>query len=311
MKEKTETRRHLAALEMLLGGASYGFMATTYKLSYAAGYSWQQVVAAQAWTGCGLFVLLALIEAARGTRLVHLPAREVARLLALGALSCVTSSFYCFSMTRLEAPVALTLLFQYSWLGIPVQLVLDGRKPTRREAASAALIVAATPLASGAWQRGLAGLDLVGVACALVAALSCANFLVLSGRVSPACGTGERGTLICLGLGLASLLVCPAYIPSGVFFSGMAPFALMAGLFGMFLPVLLFGLGGPHLSAASATVLASAELPAGLLVSELVLKDSMNLLQWAAVILILGAIAFSQEREGTRKNRMQKAAQEG
>lgn len=300
MKMKTGAGQSVAALEMLMGGASYGFMATMYKLSYAAGYSWQEVVAAQAWTGCTLFIVLALIEAVRGTRLVHLPAREAARLMALGALSAVTSSFYCFSMTRLEAPVALTLLFQYSWLGIPVQLVLDGRKPTCREAVSAMLIVAATPFASGAWQKGLAGLDLAGVAAALVAALSCATFLVLSGRVSPACGTGERGSLICLGLGLASLLVCPAYIPSGVFFSGMAPYALMAGLFGMFLPVLLFGLGGPHLSAASATVLASAELPAGLLVSALVLKDSMSLLQWAAVAVILAAIAFSQERKSAR-----------
>ncbi|MCH4081581.1 MAG: DMT family transporter [Atopobiaceae bacterium] len=308
MAEEKGARQSLAAFEMLLGGASYGFMATTYKLAYAAGYSWQEVVAAQAWTGCGLFVLLALIEALRGTKLVRLPLREAAKLMGLGALSAVTSSFYCFSMTRLEASVALTLLFQYSWLGIPVQLVLDGRKPTRREVISAALIVAATPIASGVWRHGLSGLDPAGAAAALVAALSCATFLVLSGRVSPACGTGERGTLICLGLGLASLLVCPAYIPSGVFFSGMAPFALMAGLFGMFLPVLLFGLGGPHLSAASATVLASAELPAGLFVSALVLKDSAEPLQWAAVALILGAIAFSQyqgKEHGSRRRTIQ------
>ena len=308
MAEEKGARQSLAAFEMLLGGASYGFMATTYKLAYAAGYSWQEVVAAQAWTGCGLFVLLALIEALRGTKFVRLPLREAAKLMGLGALSAVTSSFYCFSMTRLEASVALTLLFQYSWLGIPVQLVLDGRKPTRREAISAALIVAATPIASGVWRHGLSGLDPAGVSAALVAALSCATFLVLSGRVSPACGTGERGTLICLGLGLASLLVCPAYIPSGVFFSGMAPFALMAGLFGMFLPVLLFGLGGPHLSAASATVLASAELPAGLFVSALVLKDSAEPLQWAAVALILGAIAFSQyqgKEHGSRRRTIQ------
>ena len=308
MAEEKGARQSLAAFEMLLGGASYGFMATTYKLAYAAGYSWQEVVAAQAWTGCGLFVLLALIEALRGTKLVRLPLREAAKLMGLGALSAVTSSFYCFSMTRLEASVALTLLFQYSWLGIPVQLVLDGRKPARREAISAALIVAATPMASGVWRHGLSGLDPAGVAAARVAALSCATFLVLSGRVSPACGTGERGTLICLGLGLASLLICPAYIPSGVFFSGMAPFALMAGLFGMFLPVLLFGLGGPHLSAASATVLASAELPAGLFVSALVLKDSAEPLQWAAVALILGAIAFSQyqgKEHGSRRRTIQ------
>lgn len=310
MKELTGARRHLAALEMLAGGASYGFMATTYKLAYAHGYSWQQVVAGQAWMGCLLFALLAVVEAARGTRLVRLPLRDVARLLGLGVLTSVTSCFYCFAMTRLEAPIALTLLFQYSWLGIPVQLVLDGRRPTRREAVSAAVIVAATPIASGAWQRGIAGLDLVGVGAALVAALSCATFLALSGRVTPECGTGQRGTLICLGMAAVSLVICPTYLPSGVFLTGMAPYALMAGLFGMFLPVLCFGLGGPHLSAASATVLASVELPAGLLVSSVVLGDGSGLSQWVAVAVILGAIAFSQSAGGAKSRAGQAASQE-
>ena len=90
-------------------------------------------MAAQAWTGCSLFVLLALIEALCGTHLMRLPVCEAAKLMILGALSAVASSFYCFSMTRLEAPVALTLLFQYSWLGISVQLVLDDRKLTHKE----------------------------------------------------------------------------------------------------------------------------------------------------------------------------------
>lgn len=31
--------RAIATLEVFLGGASYGFMATTYKLSYAAGFT--------------------------------------------------------------------------------------------------------------------------------------------------------------------------------------------------------------------------------------------------------------------------------
>ncbi|QUC02494.1 hypothetical protein [Atopobium sp. oral taxon 416] len=90
-------------------------------------------MAVQAWTGCNLFVLLALIEALCGTHLMRLPVCEAAKLMILGALSAVASSFYCFSMTRLEAPVALTLLSQYSWLGIPVQLVLDDRKLTHKE----------------------------------------------------------------------------------------------------------------------------------------------------------------------------------
>ena len=40
-----------ADLQVFATGASYGFMATTYKLAYANSLSWQQVVALMCWCG--------------------------------------------------------------------------------------------------------------------------------------------------------------------------------------------------------------------------------------------------------------------
>ena len=57
-----------AALQVFVGGACYGAMATTYKLAYAAGFTSAQVVASQAWFGCLFFALATLASHALGHR---------------------------------------------------------------------------------------------------------------------------------------------------------------------------------------------------------------------------------------------------
>ena len=61
--------RAKATAQVFLGGASYGAMATSYKLSYAAGFTSSQVVAGQGWTSCFLFAIL------KSSSLPRLPGR--------------------------------------------------------------------------------------------------------------------------------------------------------------------------------------------------------------------------------------------
>lgn len=293
----------LAAPEVFIGGACYGFMATTYKLTYAAGYTFEQVVAAQGWVSAALFALVVLVQAACGKKWARIGWRDSAKLAGLGLITCATSTLYCFAMSVLPASVALTLLFQFTWIGIPIQMLLDHRKPTAAEVLAAVAIVVATVFASGMYRIDLAQLNVLGIVCALAAAVSCATYVTLSGRVTPACPIGQRGLLICLGTSAASLLVCPDFLPSGALVTGMAPYALMAGMFGMFLPALFFSLGTPHLSPASNTILASAELPAGLFIAMVVLAEPVTTLQWVGVGAILLAVALSQTAPRMRASR--------
>ena len=79
--------RVIATLEVFLGGASYGFMATSYKLSYAAGFTSNQVVAGQGWFGLILFAIAFAVSMARGKRWQHVGARSALSLMGLG---CIT-----------------------------------------------------------------------------------------------------------------------------------------------------------------------------------------------------------------------------
>ena len=290
----TSNRSGIAALEVFVGGACYGANATVYKLAYAGGFTWPQVIGAQMWFAAAFFGIALIILRFRGKKLVMLDRKSFLKLIGLGAISCATAIFYCFAMSRLPVAVALTLLFQFTWIGLVIQIIITRRPPKPQEVIAAVIILLGTVLASNVYKSGFSNLDPLAIACALLAAVSCALFVTMSGRVMPPCSSAQRGFLVCIGSCVASLLVCPDFLVSGVVFDGIAPYGVIIGFFGMLCPVLLFGLGSPHLPAGISTVLASAELPAGLFCSALVLGDVISPVQWIGVVAILGGVAISQ-----------------
>lgn len=130
--------------------------------------------------------------------------------------------------------------------------------------------------------------------CALGAAVTCSLFVTLSGKVKALCSNEQRGLVVCLGAGVMSLTACPDYLVSGVVFQGILPFAAVAGFFGLMCPVLLFGLGSPHLPAGLSTVMAAAELPAGLFIAMVVLGEPLGVVEWLGVVVILAGVCLAQ-----------------
>ena len=106
--------------------------------------------------------------------------------------------------------------------------------------------------------------------------------------------------IVCAGVVIASHVVCPDFIVSGALLDGFAPYAFVCGLFGMTLPVLLFGLGTPHLTPGMSTIMTSAELPAGLLLAMLVLGEPISTVEWLGVAIILAGVCIAQVRLGKR-----------
>ena len=103
---------------------------------------------------------------------------------------------------------------------------------------------------------------------------------------------------------IASHVVCPDFIVSGALLDGFVPYAFVCGLFGMTLPVLLFGLGTPHLTPGMSTIMTSAELPAGLLLAMLVLGEPISAVEWLGVAIILAGVCIAQVRLGKRTETM-------
>ena len=292
--------RAIATLEVFLGGASYGFMATSYKLSYAAGFTSNQVVAGQGWFGLILFAIAFAVSMTRGKRWQRVGVRSALSLMGLGCITCCTSILYCYAMSVLPVSVALTLLFQFTWIGTVLQIILTRKPPALSQVIAAAVVVIGTVFASGVYKTGIAGYDPLGLACGFGAAISCACFVTFSGRAKAPCSNEQRGMIVCAGVVIASHVVCPDFIVSGALLDGFAPYAFVCGLFGMTLPVLLFGLGTPHLTPGMSTIMTSAELPAGLLLAMLVLGEPISAVEWLGVAVILAGVCIAQVRLGKR-----------
>lgn len=291
---ETKSRRQIASLEVLIGGTCYGANATMYKLAFAAGFSWPQVVAGQMIFAVLCFLALSFFDRMGGKAWAPVPLPTMAKLAGLGMLTCGTSIFYCFAMTMLPVSVSLTLLFQFTWIGLVIQIFFSKRPPRLYELAAVAIILFGTVFASDCYKTGIAGYSLVGLACACLAALCCALFITLSGKVRVSCSSAQRGLIVSTGSLVLSLVACPSIFASGALVNGLAPYAAVTGVFGLALPVLFFGLGTPHLPASLSTVLAASELPAGLAVSLFVLHEPISLAQWLGVAVILAGIALAQ-----------------
>ncbi|MDO4502703.1 MAG: DMT family transporter [Coriobacteriia bacterium] len=283
-----------AVLLVFLGGACYGFNATCYKIAYSWGFASAQVAAAQMWFAFALCAVALAGERLLGRRWTRLGPATAAKLAAIGLVSCGTSITYTYAMSVLPVPLALTMLFQFTWMGTVIQVAMTRRPPAVSQVVSAAIIVVGTVFASGLYATDLSSVDLTGIAAGLAAAFCCALFLALSGRIQPACSQAQRGFLICGGAVLGSHLFCPDFIVSGVLLQGIAPVGLVMGACGFFLPVILFSLGTPHLPTGLSAVLSASELPAGLLVAMLVLGEPLGAAEWAGVAVILAGVCVSQ-----------------
>ena len=86
----------------------------------------------------------------------------------------------------------------------------------------------------------------------------------------------------------------PGYFASGALQAGIWKYGLVLGAFGLLIPVVLFGIGTPHLPTGLSTIMASSELPCGILISVFVLGEPVSTLQAAGVVVILAGVVVSQ-----------------
>lgn len=283
------------ALIVFLAGASYGVMATTVKFAYREGFAWTQTAASQACFGLFIFAAVFIVRSLLGKKGVKLTPRSVIRLLGLGMTTCTTCLLYNYSLTMLPVSVAITLLFQFTWIGMVIQIATTRRAPKAAEIAAALTILGGTFLASGIFEADLnPDLNPLGIACGLLSAISCAAFVYLSGKIETSMPSIQRGLIVCCGASILALIACPDYFVSGAIQAGIWKYGLVLGFFGLFAPVILFGIGTPHLPAGISTIMASSELPAAILISVFILQEPISLLQAAGIVVILVGVVISQ-----------------
>ncbi len=278
------------------GGACYGVVASVVKFAYDAGFSFSQVVCSQAFFAFLIFVVLAIIDRTRGVRRIRLTRVQCIKLVLMGMVTAGTTTFYYLALSMLPASITITLLFQFTWIGLIFEAVSTRTRPKMASIIAAIVIVFGTLLASGflGGETAFLELDPLGIVCGLLAAICCATYMFLSGRIEVQLPVTQRGLWASMGYLIIGLALCPTYLVSGVLAEGIWSFGLILAPLGFVVPLILFGIGCKHLPAGLSTIMASSELPLSVLCSMVLLHEAVSALQVFGVVIILLGVVVAQ-----------------
>ncbi|REE81249.1 threonine/homoserine efflux transporter RhtA [Paenibacillus taihuensis] len=289
---------------VFLGAVSYGILSTIVVHAYDAGYNLGEVVGSQLLTGFVLSWLMVLVMKARSKRKAKeagtaeeksLTWMQRFMLMSAGIPTALTGLLYYQSLRYIPNSLAIVLLFQFTWMGVLIQAVSQRKRPNGIMLLTVSILFGGTLLAAGIMEQGLDGFNVTGVVLGLLAAVSYSLFILFSGKAVPSVHPAYRSAwMITGGLIFVFILFPPTFLFNGVIWSSLLLFGFMLGLFGAFIPPVLFAIGVPHIGGGMAGILGAAELPVAVMLSAVVLHEHVSVLQWAGVALVLAGVALPE-----------------
>lgn len=283
-------RKLFYAVLVFIAGSSYGFIVPVVKAACAAGFTVEGLLPSNYLAA---LLLSACVVALRRPKL---PAkRGFLQLALLGVLTSCTSACYYRAVALLPSAAALTLLFQYVWVGVLIDCAVTKKPPALWTSIAIAVVLCGTALAAGVFEGSLAALDPLGVVCGLGSAVFYALFLFFAGRIQATAPTAVRTMMVGLGGFLVLSAMNPGYFTTYLLDVSAWPWAVALAFLGILVPVGLIGVAGPHLSVGTVNVMASSELPVGVLTAWLFMADAPSPLALAGVVLVLAGILIAQK----------------
>ncbi|RAP78367.1 EamA family transporter [Paenibacillus montanisoli] len=300
-------------LSVFLGAVSYGILSTIVVHAYGDGYCLGEVVGTQLLTGFILSWLLVLGLQLRNKRAAakakaageivktapKLTWKQRFMLMAAGIPTAMTGLLYYQSLKFIPNSLAIILLFQFTWMGVLIHAVSTRTRPNGIMLLTLSVLLGGTVLAAGILEQGIAEFNVTGVLLGLLAAISYSLFVLFSGKAVSSAHPAYRSVwMITGGLIFVFILFPPVYLFNGVIWSSLLLFGFLLGLFGAFIPPVLFAAGVPHIGEGMAGILGASELPVAVMLSAVVLHEHVSMLQWAGVALVLLGVTLPELLKG-------------
>lgn len=287
---------------VLLAACCYGILSTIVKIAVGNGVGIPVILVGKFFYGWLILLILVVLvhflfpRKDKPAKSTLPPWKRGLVLFGTGVVMCLVTVCYFYSLSYLPVSVAVILLFQFAWMGVLIEAVVNRKMPSRNQFIAVIILFIGTVLAGGTTGFGMA-IEPLGVVLGLLAAFFYALFVHLSGRVEPTLTPMNRSFLIATAgvLFVCALMAClesPAAVPAGIFAGESLIYGIVLGLFGVALPVLFLAIGAPRISTGMATILNSAELPVEVLAAAVILVEAVSVLQWLGVVIILVGIAY-------------------
>ena len=282
-------RRIKDSILVFIAGASYGFIVPVVKLGAAAGISPAGYIPSQyliAIAACAVVML------ARRTPVGS--ARSCLPLIGLGLCTGSTSICYYNAVTLLPSSAALTLLFQYIWISVLIECIHRRKMPFPSSVIAIFIVLIGTVFATGVLDDGGIFLDPVGMAFGLGSAVFYALYLYLSGTLATDKPLILRTFMLAVGGFLVSSVANPTVFVTAFPNIETWPYSAMLSCLGILIPTSLINYASPRLSAGMVSIMASSELPMGILAAWWIVADKPSGLTLFGALLVLGGIVIKQ-----------------
>ncbi|WP_316808388.1 DMT family transporter [Pedobacter agri] len=282
-------------LLVFFGACSFGILSTFVKLDYHDGYTLGDVTGAQAFFGAVILWVLFFFQ----SRTSSYKAKEIKlitpwwKMVLAGTCTGLVSIFYYQCVKLVPNSVAIILLMQFIWMSILLEFFIYKKKPTGLQFLAILLVLGGTVLASGMVETSISSLSLKGIGFGLLAAISYAGFLMLSGKIGNEYPAIQKSALMITGACiLIFILFPPVFLYNGALSGSLLKWGLIIAVFGTVIPPLFYAEGVPKIGTALSSILSAAELPVAVMMAGFVLQEQVSFLRWLGVCVILSAMVL-------------------
>lgn len=277
------------AFLVFLAGSSYGFIVPAVKIASSHGVDVADFLPAQYLLA--FFIMMAVTVAQRIS--LGQP-REMVKLAGIGLLTSCTSLCYYRAVALLPSAVALTLLFQFVWIGVILDCISTRKLPDRPTTIAVILVLIGTVFAAGLFDSSFADLNPAGVAFGLGSAVFYSLFLFTSGKIGTEYAVPLRTMMLSLGGFFMTSLLNPSFFTNALWDAAIWPYAVVMSFLGIIIPTSLIAFASPKIPSGMVTIMASSELPVGVLAAWLIVADTPTLSTMIGVVLVLAGIIYNQ-----------------
>lgn len=256
------------ALLVFLAGSSYGFIVPAIKLAMGFGIYPADFLPMQYMVALVLCMAYVLIRRIRFCSFL-----SCVKMAFLGVCTGLTSICYYTSVSLLPSAVALTLLFQYVWVSVLIECAVERHLPSGSTVIAIAIVLLGTLLAAGVFEESVSYLDPVGVAFGAGSAVFYAMFLYLSGRIETDQPAALRAAMLPIGGLVVTSIANPACYVTAFTDLNLWPFAVIMSVIGVVLPTTLINYASPKLTPGMVSIMASSELPVGVIAAWAIAGD--------------------------------------
>lgn len=274
---------------IFIAGSSYGFIVPVIKTANENGIFPSTVLPLQY-----LIALVASLAFVLIRRIEWSSPRKLCEMAVLGIFTGGTSICYYTAVTLLPSSAALTLLFQYVWISVLIECIHKRKLPTSSSVISIAVILVGTVFATGLLDGSVGSLDPIGVAFGAASAIFYALFLYFSGIIGVGQPTALRAVMLAAGGVIVTSIVSPSAYIAAVQTPEVWLYSLALSILGIIFPTTVINFASPKLSAGMVSIMASSELPVGILAAWVLVADVPSPLVIFGAILVLVGIFLKQ-----------------